>query len=659
MSITDIFSSLKYNYFGKKVFRREVEALFYSQKKLNLPKIKPVTNQTLSDFKNNYSIGFYKNIDEFEKAAAELLKLEKKEDIILTAQKVIENKYDILNSGEIYLGEKINWNCDYKSGYEWKPGLHWQVDFFDVPKGTDLKYPWELARFHQGLWLGKAYLVSGDDIYTEKFLSLLNDFNSSNPFGSGVNWMNTKEVAIRLINIAFSFSFFMNSKIVTDEVVNNFIEMLLQYAYFLENNLEYSNRRDSKYLAAILGIALTGFILKEHPYGKRNIHFVYPKFEQEIRLQVYSDGVSYEQSVPYHSTILEMFYIAKIVYERNGFKFSDGYNERLKKMFTAQSVYLRKNNSVPVIGDIISSRILSFSNILDPIDFSYTLPVGALLFREPKLRYYNSAHQADLIFLFGPDAVNEYKNIKIESPDFRSVGFGSGGHFILRDFNLHLFIEAGDVGKHGGGAPGHDDTFSYDLFYKNKNIIVDSGTYSYFNDTQLRNRLRSVRHHNTVYIDGENLTEYKGVFKIKEDLTKPETLEWVSDKNEDRLVIQHHAYVRFVDPVVCKRTFNFIKQKNIIKIKDEFVGGSNHQAVSSIHFHPDVEVNKISDLEFTAKREDAELIIKFDVSAKDFYTVIQETEYSESYGHLTTAKKIVVSISDVFPAFINTEIVLL
>ena len=319
MSITDLFSSLKYNYLGKKVFRRDTEALFYSNKKLNLPKIQQVNDSTVADYKKDYALGFYANENEFEKAAEELLKLEKKEDIISAAEKVIENKYDILNSGELSLGDEINWNCDYKSGYEWKPALHWQNDLFDFPKGTDLKYPWELARFHQGLWLGKAYLVTKDEKYTEKFLWLIKSFDTSAPFGAGVNWMNQKEVAIRLINIAYSFSFFMRSQLIDSDVLNQFFEDVLHYAYYLENNLEYSNRRDSKYLAGILGIALTGLILKNNSYGKRNIHFSYPKFEQEIRAQVYADGVSYEQSVPYHSTILEMFYIAKAVYEKKRF----------------------------------------------------------------------------------------------------------------------------------------------------------------------------------------------------------------------------------------------------------------------------------------------------------------------------------------------------
>jgi hypothetical protein len=659
MSLTDIFSQIKYNYFGSKLFRREVEALFYSNKAPNLPKVNPLTADEAEKYKFSYPLGFYKNGDEFNVVSAEMLKYEDGGHILNLAGKVLENKYDILYSGEIYLGEKINWSRDYKSGHEWKTALYWQEDFFDFPKGADLKYPWELARFHQALWLGKAYLATSDEKYTEKFISLLTDFDEANPFGAGVNWMNQKETAIRLINIAAAFSFFMNSPLIDRDVINGLRHSALLYASYLENNLEYSSRRDSRYLAGILGIAVTGFILQNHPYGKRNIGFAFPKFEQEIRHQIYADGVSYEQSVPYHSTILEMFYLAKILYEKNGFRFSEGYNERLKKMFLAQSAYLRKDNSVPIIGDIISSRILAYKGSAEPIDFSYTLPVGAYLFNEPKLRYYSYPNLSELLFLFGPGAVEKYKQVKIESPDFRSIGLSLGGHFILRDFNMHLFIEAGDVGKHGGGAPGHDDTFSFDLFYKDKKIIVDSGTYSYFNDKQLRNKLRSVRHHNTAYIDGENLTEYKGLFKIKEDLTKPEVLEWVSDKNEDRLSVQHHAYLRFTDPVVCRRSFNFIKQKGIIKIKDEFVGGAAHQAACSIHFHPDVTVTKISDMEYHAKREDVELSIRFETESENYYSLIQDTEYSEPYGHLTSAKKIVISISDIFPAFINTEIVLI
>jgi hypothetical protein len=659
MGLTDFINNLKYNYLGKKIFRREVEALFYSGKKINLPKVPPVDEGGLKEFKEKYPLNFYNNRDEFDKAKEELLKLESENDILALAEKVIQNKYDILSSGEIYLGEKINWNCDYKSGYEWKAGLYWQNDFYDVPKGTDLKYPWELARFHQGLWLGKAYLVTRDEKYTRKFLELWEDFNQSNKLCGCVNWMNSKETAIRLINIAYAFGFFMQSELITVSVVNKYIELLLLYSYYLENNLDYSSKRDSKYLAALLGLAVIGFIIKDHPYGKKNIDFSFGRFEQEIRLQTYSDGVSYEQSVPYHSTILEIFYNAKALYEKNGFKFSEGFNDRLRKMFTVQSSYLRKDNSAPVIGDIISSRILSYNNRAGKIDYSYTLPIGAYLFNDEKLKYYNSSETADLIYLYGVDALGKYKNIKIESPDFRSIGFSKGGHFIFRNFNLHFFIEAGEIGKEGRGAPGHDDTFSYDLFYKNKNIIVDSGTYSYFNDTLLRNRLRSIKHHNSVYVDNEYLTEYKGVFEIKEDLTKPEILEWNTNKDEDILAVQHHAYLRLVDPVVCKRTFNFRKQKNIITIKDEFVGGANHQATASIHFHPDVEVTKTAELEYLAICEDAQILIKFSASTENIFAIIQDTEYSAAYGHLTSSKKLMVSISAVFPAFINTEIILI
>ena len=659
MGLTDFFNNIKYNYLGKKMFQGEVEAFFYSHKKINLPKIPEISQSTLQGFKENYPFRFYKDQDDFDKAASELLKLENGETILNLAQSVIENKYDILCSGEIFLGEKINWLRDYKSNYEWKTGLYWQNNFFDVPKGVDLKYPWELARFHQALWLGKAYLITGDEKYTKKFLDLWNDFNESNILCGTINWLNSKEVAIRFINIIFAFGFFMKSNLIDADVCNRLLNFVLLYSYYLENNLGYSARRDSRYLSGLLGLAFAGLIIRDHPYGKKNINLAKQRFEQEIRTQVYPDGVSYEQSVPYHSTILEKLYIAKIYFEKYKYKFSEGYNERLEKMFNVQSAYLRKDNSVPVIGDIISSPILAFTNSAGNIDFSYTLPFGAYLFNSSKLRYFNSSHLADLLYFFGPSAVAVYKNINIESPDFRSIGFTQGGHFILRTFNANLFIEAGDVGKNGGGAPGHDDTFTYDLYYKNKGIISDSGTYSYFNDTRLRNWLRSVMHHNSVYIDNENLTKYDGVFKSKGDITKPEVIEWITDKNEDHLAIQHHAYLRLTDPVVCKRSFNFIKTKNIIKIKDEFVGGAVHQATARIHLHSEAEVTKISENEFAVKRDDAEIKITFDTSAENFYTIVQDTEFSASYGHLTVTKKIVFSINDVFPAYINTEIELL
>jgi len=269
-------------------------------------------------------------------------------------------------------------------------------------------------------------------------------------------------------------------------------------------------------------------------------------------------------------------------------------------MFKVQSAYLRNDFSIPAIGDMISSRIINFNFEEDGNNFSYPMSVGAFLFKEGKFKKYSPAGTDELLFLFGSKAIEEYLSIKSAEESEISEGFEKGGHYIFKNKDIHLFIEAGEIGRQGVGAHGHNDIFSFDLFYKGKNIISDPGTYSYYADPELRNKLRSVKYHNTICIDNEFLSEFDGPFKIKEDLTRPKILDWVTNETEDILSAQHYAYTRFVDPVIVKRTFHFIKEKNIIKIKDEFLGGKEHKAFFNIYFHPDVTINKISENRFSS-----------------------------------------------------------
>ncbi len=258
--------------------------------------------------------------------------------------------------------------------------------------------------------------------------------------------------------------------------------------------------------------------------------------------------------------------------------------------------------------------------------------------------------------LFGADALDKYQNIKTEKPEISSSAFKEGGHFIIRDKDIHLFIEAGEIGKHGGGAPGHNDTFSFELFYKNRLIIVDPGTYSYFADKDLRNFLRSVKSHNTFFIDDEPLSEIEGLFNVKEDLTKPKVLEWLNNNEEVVFSAQHYAYTRLVDPVIIKRTFHYFKERKQIKIKDEFFGGTKHKASANIHFHPDVEIIKISKYEFAAAAGEVKLKFSFFCSSEFFSAKIDEAFFSESYGRLEKTKKLSFFFKENFPAFIITEI---
>jgi hypothetical protein len=643
-----LIKRLNYSFLRKKIFRREVEASFYSNRKFPLPVVPKIKEKGIEGFKNQFPFRFFKDQDEFNSSKLLLGNLEQKNNIIRYADKILENKFNLYGN-EIDLGEYICWDKDYISGYQWEKNLHWKYDPYHTPVGTDIKNAWEIARFHQGISLGKAFLLTGDEKYVNKFIDLFNNFKTNNPFCGGVNWVDSAEVAVRLINVVYALSFFIDSPLINELFINDFRDFTLFHSVFIENNLDYSKHRGSSYLLNLLGLAVAGVLFNDHHYGKKNIRFAFHNLEQEIRSQVHEDGVSYEHSIPYHLLSLEILYLSKIILERSGNNFSEGYNQLLQNMFSAQFNYLREDKSVPQLGDSISSRILPFNLIDDELDYSSPLAIGAYLFNDGNYKSFFPEGSAELLILFGPGFVQNYSKIPLEHTQKRSVGFVKGGHYFLRAKNIDVFVQAGEVGSQVVG-PAHSDIFSFVLFYKGKHFIVDPGTYSIFADPDLYNRLRSIRYHNSVDIDDVQLSE---------DITRPKLLEWNSNNDEDILSVQHYAYIKFPDPVICKRTFHLNKENLNLKIKDELIGGSEHLINANIYFHPSVLLNKIENNHFSAACQDVKIEIKLHTPSDYFNSSIREVDYSPRYGILGKTKKISIHSNDKFPSFFITEIIFL
>jgi hypothetical protein len=658
MPVFDLVRMFNYSFFRKRIFRREVEASYYSNRKFHLPVIPGIKRDNTDNFKKEFPFRFFKDTEELEKAKHLLAKVESEVEIISAACKIAENKF-FLNGEEIDLGETIDWNKDYISGFQWEKNLFWKTDPFKTPLGVDIKNAWETGRFHQGIFLGKAYLLTGDEKYTEHFIRLFNDFRNKNPFCTGVNWIDSSEVAIRLLNVIYSMSFFITSPLVNEVLINDFRDFVLYHSVFIENNLDYSKYRGSSFLMNLLGLAAAGVLFRRHHYGIKNINFAFFNLEQEIRAQVSEDGISYEQSIPYHLNSLDTLYHSKIILEKAGKAFSTGFNMLLGNMFEAQYNYLRSDNSVPQLGDTISSRILPMNLSDINLDYSSPLAVGAYLFDDEKYKSVFPDGTAELIFLFGPGYIKKYSALKTELPDRRSKGFVKGGHYFLRGKEIDIFAEVGEIGRQGTGAPGHNDIFTFNLSYKGKQFIVDSGTYSFFADPVLRTQFRSIRCHNSVFIDDKQISEFDGPFKIKGDLTRPKILEWKSNNEEDILSVQHYAYLNLSDPVICKRTFHLYKEMKLLKIKDELFGGDEHHINAKIHFHPSVTIEKIGNDHYHIERDGIEMEIKFHTPSDYFYSSVQEADYSPRYGKLMKTKRINIHLKEKFPSFFVTEIIML
>lgn len=657
IKISKIFSGLKSDSIRRSIFRREVEAFYYSDRKIALPAFNKITSENLQDFRKNYPFRFFSSSAELQSLKNKISEIESLDEIIKTAEKILSNKYNIFNRGEIDFGNEINWQKDYNSGFEWPQTLSWKANYFDSPKGTDIKFCWELARFHQGISLGKAYIITGDERYTECFYNLITDFNRKNKFCTGVNWVDAAEVSVRLINILFTLSFFLDSELTTGERLNEIFEIILSHSIFIENNDERSGSFDSSNLINITALTFVGLTFSNSLYGKKNLKLAQAELEVLSSKLIWNDGTCKEQSIHFHIISLEAFCLCKIFLEKTSFRFSELFNHRLERMFEALFYYIRDDRSIPKIGDDISSVILDFSYGRKS-DYCSLLSLGAGLFNNNKFKRFKNSSLYELLFFLGEKKLNDYLALPENYFHAKSIGFPEGGHYLLNNDGVNLFIKAGEIGNGGKGAPGHNDTFSFELQYENRLFIADPGTYSFYADKDLRNYFRSEKSHNTFYLDDVPLVEFDGLFKVKQDFTKPKVIEWNINENENVFVGLHYAYARLSDPVVCKRMFHYLKNQKLLIIKDEFIGGANHLVNSSFHLHPEVKVEQNGLAEFELSSGHLKIKMTCSSSTENFQARIVDAEYSESYGKIQPTKKIFLSLNDKLPQTIYVEFAL-
>ena len=72
------------------------------------------------------------------------------EQIILNAENSFQNTINLLGTGNIVLGEKIDWHKDYKTNIRWTPKYISKIKYSNPYDKSDVKVPWEISRMQ---WL--------------------------------------------------------------------------------------------------------------------------------------------------------------------------------------------------------------------------------------------------------------------------------------------------------------------------------------------------------------------------------------------------------------------------------------------------------------------------------------------------------------------------
>jgi hypothetical protein len=468
-------------------------------------------------------------------------------------------------------GGVFDWHRDYSSGKVWPQVPFHRIDF-GGGDGADVKYVWELSRMYWIAWLGKAYKVSGDGRWADEFRRLIDDWSRANPINVGVNWALPMEVAIRAFWLAAGFGFFHEAPEIDDAWWLDYLRLLWGHGSYLENNLEYFSNLTNHYISNCFGLVAVGVFFAGHPRADRWLAEGRRRMIAELDHQVLADGVHYERSICYHRLVLEMYLIAATLLEKASRGFTADALGTIEKMAEFLHDYVPRHGTVPQLGDSDDGLILRLSQEQEIYDHRDTLALAATIFgRSDFLAQAGGRSQAALLI----SGVTQPAQLRAESAPRRDRLYREGGFATLRSAELELFADVGEIGLHG-----NNDTLSFTLHGPDGAIILDPGTYCYTRDPATRNRLRATQAHNGPCLDGREIAEFDGLWRVKEDRTRPKVVAW----EPGLLAAEHHAYRTLPGQPVVRRTWKLSGGELAIT---DHVGGSGEHAYTVRFALPD------------------------------------------------------------------------
>lgn len=529
------------------------------------------------------------NTPEFRALLASALSAE---TILAQADDVLNNRFAVFSRTKTEFGDAIHWHRDYHSGYEWEQARYDQIDILRG-KGSDMKFPCEVSKFHRIHWLGMASWLSNDNRYAHKFASEVRDWIQHNPVNIGINWTVSLEVAIRALNWIHGYAFFAHSSALDEPLWLQFLSVLYAHGLFLENNLEFVRVPGNHFACNALGLVALGSMFHSTKAGRRWLRKGHTFLEQQILRQNTPDGVNFEKSVPYHRFVTEIYTLGLLYAEKADVPLSAAYRARLEAMYHYMAAYTRPDGSAPMIGDADNGRILRFradENFNSHVD---NLAVGAALFGKPELAHDSTPVSPDSLFTVGAPRMQAKAHITVPTQPLQRY-FRDGGYVIHRSARHHCIIDVGDYGKNGRGGHGHNDCLSFELWACGTTLVSDSGTGVYTANRELRDSLRSTRAHNTVMYAETEQVEYAGVWQIARDTTRVTVVELAMDEHSLHLVVEHYGYTKRTGAVHRREFTLHVPDTNsgTMEIRDTILNAAPERGVSLYHFPPHIALTQ-------------------------------------------------------------------
>lgn len=488
----------------------------------------------------------------------------------------------------------ISWNVDVKTGYMFQKLYYDSTLIENLPKGVDIKVPWELGRMYHWCQLAFYSLWNKDCtsyILTE-FKNQMMDFMISNPIGKGVHFYCAMEAAIRAINLLIAYDLLSqvdSTNILDSSFQKKFEQYIYMHGTVIIHNMEYDylNRKSGNhYLTDICGLLWISLYFpskrtkKWQDISKRELLSI-------SKVQFLPSGCNFECSTTYHRLTTELYTLSLIVLiKSNAIKFdiTRQMKIKLKGMYDFLLLAAGEDGNLIQIGDNDSGSVLKLmpnysgnkENTLNA-DFITSL-IEALCQIEPlkkielgygiikMLDIQKDLKKMDSHCLCSQGSMFEstekntnmlfqkeiYQNLKTSGlyKKKKTILLETGANFketILKanlefglikvsGHNIDFFIRTIPDYKRMELAHAHDDIFHFELCMNKKRYFSDKGSIVYTPSKKLRYEYSSSKKHN-VPIHKNSILRRNDIFQAESGAMGKTIIE----KNSITIIVKNNS----------------------------------------------------------------------------------------------------------------------
>lgn len=335
-----------------------------------------------------------------------------------------------------------------------------------------------------------ASLLTGEIRYTDKAKEYILNWIAAHPTIVSEPSTRTLDTGIRVMNWMEALPYLSMLHVLNEDELTRITDsMLAQMQYLKENYLP-------KYKTSNWGSIQTCAIVSVLPFLRADFlsdplyQWALDEMTLQFSIQVYPDGMHWEQSTMYHIEVLN--YSMKAVHYM-GLHLQpcpSAVKEQVYALAKALAGQLTPSGEIETFGD--SDRVCARD----------VLSRAALLFDDPTFRFVGLDElDPESLYVLGVPAAQRYATLPASAPQSMHYDGEDSGMYTLRsswdkDASFTMFTN----GSLGSGH-GHSDNLHLSACYQGDPVLIDCGRFTYREDHPLRVQLKGMAAHNGVMID--------------------------------------------------------------------------------------------------------------------------------------------------------------